>query len=56
MRYGLKGLGATALGLLFALGTLHVLLSDMKSPAEFGVDHLLTILVLIGTIASGHLV
>lgn len=48
--------GAIALGTLFALGTCYVLFADVKSLAGITVDHVMTLLVLTGTIASGHMV
>lgn len=48
--------GAIALGVLFCAGTTAVLFWDVRKPSDFTVDHLMTLLVLIGTIASGHMV
>jgi hypothetical protein len=47
--------GAIALGALFAGGTLYVLFSDITSPSQVTVDHVMTLLVLVGTLASGHM-
>jgi hypothetical protein len=47
--------GAIALGTIFAAGTAYVLLADVKAPADFTIDHLMTVLVMIGTIAAGHM-
>jgi hypothetical protein len=54
-RITLRSPGSIALGALFALGTCYVLFSDVRSPAEITVDHVMTLLVLVGTIASGHM-
>lgn len=47
--------GATALGGLFAIGTVAVLFWDIRSLGDITTDHLMTALVLVGTIASGHM-
>jgi hypothetical protein len=47
--------GAIALGTIFAAGTAYVLLANVKTPADFTIDHLMTVLVMIGTIAAGHM-
>lgn len=44
-----------ALGGLFAAGTIAVLLNDVTSAWDLTTDHMMTVLVLIGTIASGHM-
>lgn len=44
-----------ALGGLFAAGTIAVLLNDVTSVWDLTTDHMMTVLVLIGTIASGHM-
>lgn len=48
--------GSIALGALFAIGTCYVLFSDVTSWHQVTVDHVMTLLVLIGTIASGHMI
>jgi uncharacterized membrane protein len=52
----IRSYGSLALGALFALGTCWVLFSDLASLSQVTVDHGMTLLVLTGTIASGHLV
>lgn len=47
--------GALTLGVLFALGTCWVLFNDVRSPSQITVDHVSTLLVLLGTITSGHM-
>lgn len=47
--------GALALGALFALGTGYVLFHDVHHWREVTVDHVMTALVLVGTVASGHM-
>ena len=47
---------SVALGVLFALGTCYVLFNDVHSLSQVTVDHVMTLLVLIGTVASGHMV
>jgi hypothetical protein len=46
--------GAIVLGLLFAIGTAVVLFFDVRSTADLTPDHLMSALVLAGTIAAGH--
>lgn len=46
---------AIGLGVIFALGTARVLLKDVQSPYDVTIDHMMTALVLLGTIAAGHL-
>jgi hypothetical protein len=45
---------ATVLGTLFAVGTAYVLFEDVLRGAAVTTDHVMTALVLVGTIASGH--
>src|SRR5215510_9822341 len=47
--------GAILLGGIFALGTAYVLFADVRSLADITTDHVMTGLVLIGTIAAGHM-
>lgn len=47
--------GALLLGGTFALGTCYVLLADVRAPRDFTVDHAVTLLVLLGTVAAGHM-
>lgn len=47
--------GAIVLGVIFALGTAYVLFADVRSLADITTDHVMTGLVLIGTIAAGHM-
>lgn len=51
-----KSWPAITLGGLFAAGTAYVMFSDVKSPAEFTFDHSTTALILIGTVAAGHMI
>jgi hypothetical protein len=46
---------AMALGGIFALGTTAVILDDVRQGAEFTTDHVMTVLVILGTIAAGHM-
>ena len=46
---------AIALGTIFSAGTAYVLLADVKTAADFTIDHLMTVLVMVGTIAAGHM-
>ena len=48
--------GSIGLGILFALGTCYVLFNDVTSLDKVSVDHVMTLLVLVGTIASGHMI
>lgn len=50
-----KSPGAIALGCLFALGTAAVLFWDVRNLSDITSDHLMTFLVLVGTICSGHM-
>lgn len=50
----IRSRGALALGILFFVGTSVVLMSDVRSPADFTTDHLLTLGTLVGTVAAGH--
>src|SRR5215467_280705 len=47
--------GAIVLGAIFALGTAYVLFADVRSLADITTDHVMTGLVLVGTIAAGHM-
>lgn len=47
--------GAIALGCLCATGAAAVLIEDVRHTGTIGLDHILAIIVLIGTISSGHL-
>lgn len=47
--------GAIGLGLLFAVGTACALFWDVRSAADITIDHVMTGLVLIGTIAAGKM-
>ena len=46
--------GAIALGALCATGAAAILLQDIASTGKVSVDHGLSVIVLIGTIAAGH--
>lgn len=46
---------AMGLGLIFALGTAYVILDDVRQGAAFTTDHVMTVLVILGTIAAGHM-
>ncbi len=48
--------GAIALGSLFAAGTTCVVFSDVRALSGLSLDHLMTALVLVGTLAAGHYV
>ena len=50
----IRSRGAIALGAIFAVGTVAVLFADVRSVADMSIDHLMSLLVLIGTIAAGH--
>lgn len=51
----IRSKSAIALGALFALGTAYVLFEDVvRAGAPVTTDHVITALVLVGTIASGH--
>lgn len=52
----IRSRGAIALGVLFAAGTGYVLFSDVGNWRDISVDHILTVLVLIGTLAAGHMI
>lgn len=43
------------LGAIFAIGTTAVILDDVRQGAEFTSDHVMTVLVILGTIAAGHM-
>lgn len=43
-----------ALGGVFAVGTTYVVLDDVRQGAAFTTDHVMTVLVIIGTLAAGH--
>ena len=48
-------LGSIALGIMCGIGTACVLFSDLKTLTDVTTDHLMTAIVLVGTIAAGHL-
>lgn len=43
------------LGGIFALGTTYVILDDVRHGAAFTTDHVMTVLVIVGTLAAGHM-
>ncbi len=45
---------AIGFGSLFAAGTTCVVFSDVRATSDLSLDHLMTALVLVGTLASGH--
>src|SRR5262249_32271226 len=47
--------GAILLGGIFALGTAYVLFAHVHILADITTDHVMTGLVLVGTIAAGHM-
>lgn len=51
-----KSWPAITLGGLFAAGTAYVMFSDVRSLADFTFDHTTTALILIGTVAAGHMI
>jgi hypothetical protein len=52
----IKSWPAITLGGLFAIGTAYVMFSDVRSLADFTFDHSTTALILIGTVAAGHMI
>jgi hypothetical protein len=50
-----KRLGAILLGVVFAGGTAAVVFSDVEAIEHVTLDHMMTALVLLGTLASGHM-
>ena len=55
MTYTKPRFGAIALGLLCAAGAGAILLADVRHTKTITTDHLLSIIVLVGTIAAGHI-
>lgn len=51
----IRSWGSLALGATFAVGTAASLFWDVRSVSQLTTDHMMTLLVLIGTIASGHM-
>lgn len=46
--------GAIVLGCLLAIGTLAVLFWDVRAPSDITTDHVMTLAMLVVTIAAGH--
>lgn len=55
IRSSVRSWGAIALGCTFAAGTAATLFWDVRTTADLTIDHMMTALVMIGTIASGHM-
>src|SRR5215813_6228970 len=50
----IRSRGAFALGILLAIGTIVVLFWDVRAPADITTDHVMTLAMLVVTIAAGH--
>jgi hypothetical protein len=50
----IRSRGAIALGILLAIGTIVVLFWDVRTPADITTDHVMTLAMLVVTIAAGH--
>src|SRR5215470_11966992 len=50
----IRSRGAIALGILLAIGTIVVLFWDVWAPADITTDHVMTLAMLVVTIAAGH--
>src|SRR5262249_34220155 len=50
----IRSRGAIALGILLAIGTIVVLFWDVRAPADITTDHVMTLAMLVVTIAAGH--
>jgi hypothetical protein len=50
----IRSRGAIALGALLAIGTIVVLFWDVRAPADITTDHVMTLAMLVVTIAAGH--
>lgn len=55
MTYTKPRLGAIALGLLCAAGAGAILISDVRHTGTLTTDHMLSVVLLVGTIAAGHM-
>jgi hypothetical protein len=52
--HAIRSRGAIALGILLAVGTLVILFWDVRAPADLTTDHVMTLAMLVVTIAAGH--
>jgi hypothetical protein len=50
----IRSSGAIALGILLGIGTIIVLFWDVRAPADITTDHVMTLAMLVVTIAAGH--
>jgi hypothetical protein len=50
----IRSRGAFSLGILLAIGTIVVLFWDVRTPADITTDHVMTLAMLVVTIAAGH--
>src|SRR5215831_16421450 len=50
----IRSRGAISLGILLAIGTIIVLFWDVRAPADITTDHVMTLAMLVVTIAAGH--
>src|SRR5215468_9794904 len=50
----IRSRGAISLGSLLAIGTIVVLFWDVRAPADITTDHVMTLAMLVVTIAAGH--
>src|SRR5262249_53664364 len=50
----IRSRGAISLGILLAIGTIVVLFWDVRAPADITTDHVMTLAMLVVTIAAGH--
>jgi hypothetical protein len=50
----IRSCGAIALGILLAIGTVIVLFWDVRAAADITTDHVMTLAMLVVTIAAGH--
>jgi hypothetical protein len=50
----IRSRGAISLGILLAIGTIAVLFWDVRAPADITTDHVMTLAMLVVTIAAGH--
>ena len=50
----IRSRGAFSLGILLAIGTIVVLFWDVRAPTDITTDHVMTLAMLVVTIAAGH--
>jgi hypothetical protein len=50
----IRSRGAISLGILLAIGTIVVLFWDVRAPTDITTDHVMTLAMLVVTIAAGH--